>query len=97
MPNWKAYRDKRKQFLKTNFPKHYRDLEKAGQLEAHLDGVEKAVEETYDAIQLQVSHQKIPGESYMDRVNRLEQIPILAEEMINHDHVLAPGAGPSQA
>lgn len=89
MPNAQAYAKMRETFLKQSKPEMYRAMKADGSLKEHLTSTGQQAMEMYEAIEAQMMAQSPPEEPYPERVKRFEQIPVIAEEIVTRDLVLA--------
>ena len=80
----------RRTFLQSAYPKQYKKMEKDGTLEPHLTAVGEAASEMYDSIWSAENSRNPPGEYFMDKIKRLEQVPLIADEMVKADLIHAP-------
>ncbi len=76
--------------LEKNHKETYRALQASGELVAHVKMVGKAAMDHYRIIEAQMSAAKNLPEDYQERVDHLESIPLVAEEIVLAEVVFNP-------
>jgi hypothetical protein len=91
MPNAQEYASRRERFLKENFPKFMKELREEGELKSYLQKLGQQAKEMADAIEdSMISNvQKEKDLPFQEKLQRLQAIPQVVEEFVNHDLILA--------
>lgn len=86
-----GYEKARERFLMESFPKVYGKMQKSGELPKHLKETaeEAVVYENSLTSQMRAQTQNMPFE---EKVDALKQIPLVVDEMVMAEIILAPPA-----
>lgn len=88
MPNAAVYARMHREYLKTAHPKMYREFQKTGELTADVKTAGQRAVEMYEQMDIQMMMQiNKRGLGYLEKIEELEQIPHVVEEIVLHEVV----------
>jgi len=90
MPTQAAFQKLHKEFLAKNHPQMMVELRKTGELQRYLTEIGEQAMAMYETIAGQMEHNPNLPQEYGARVAELEQIPIVATEIVLHDLIYQP-------
>jgi hypothetical protein len=90
MPNAEIYAKMHREFLEKHHPKTYKMLEESGELTDHLKRVGETAMSLYETISTQMATSKDLPKDFAEKVDALERIPHVVEEIVLNDVVYNP-------
>lgn len=85
MARAQEYAKLHRNYLKNSHPKMYQALKEKGELVSHLAGVGQEASEMYDSLEAQMATSNRLPEKYQDRVDALERIPHVVDEIVRDE------------
>ena len=90
MPTAAAFQRLHKEFLAKNHPQMMVELRKTGELKRYLTEIGEQAMAMYESIAEKMEHSPHLPTEYGARVAELEQIPLIATEMVLNDLIYQP-------
>lgn len=90
MPTVEQFSKRRETFLRQEFPKQYREMQKDGSLAEHLEQVGQEAEEMWSDLRAQMTNNPDMPQEMGARFQAFEAIPIKLWEIVNEALILRP-------